>query len=138
MLGHALGLSSNGTHEDQPSANLEVLVRLASDEELAARVDVEDAVELFGSDILDVAKGDDAAVGADDVELAEDPDGLLEHAHDLVDVGHVGLDRGRVGAGLLDGLDDLLGRLLAVGVVNDDFCAATAELESHLPADSTS
>lgn len=136
VLGHTLGLSGDGAHEDQPSADLEVLVRLARHEELAARVDVEDAVELLRGDVLDVAERHHAAVGADNVELAEDLDGLLEHAHDLVDVRHVGLDRGRVRAGLLDGLHDLLGRLLAVGVVDDDFCAAAAELEGHLSADS--
>lgn len=138
MLGHALGLPRDRAHEDQPAADLEVLVRLAGDEELAARVDVEDAVELLGRDVLDVAERDDAAVGADHVELAEHLDRLVEHAHDLVHVRHVGLDRRRVRAGLLDGLHHLLGRLGAVGVVDDDLCAAAAEFEGHLSADSAS
>ena len=109
MLGNSLGLAGDGSHEDQTATNLEVLVGLTSDEELSTGVDVEDAVELLGGDILDVAEGDNTAVGADNVELAELLDGLVEHADDLVDIGDVGLDRGSVGPALLDQVDNLLG-----------------------------
>ena len=78
--GDALGLAGDGPHEDQAAADLEVLVGLAGDEELAARVDGEDAVKLLGGDVLDVAERDDAAVGADNVELAKLVLGLLEEA----------------------------------------------------------
>lgn len=135
VLGNSLGLAGDGSHEDQTATNLEVLVGLTSDEELSTGVDVEDAVELLGGDILDVAEGDNTAVGADNVELAELLDGLVEHADDLVDIGDVGLDGGSVGPALLDQVDNLLGRLFAVGVVDNDLSAATSELESHLPAD---
>ena len=135
MLGDTLGLAGDGAHEDDAAADLEVLVGLAGDEELAAGVDVEDAVELLGGDVLDVAEGHDAAVGADDVELAPEADGLGEHLDDLVHVRHVGLDGPRVGAGLLDGRAHLLSRLLAVGVVDNHLGAAAAELHGHLAAD---
>lgn len=135
VLGHTLGLAGDGPHENQTTADLEVVVRLAGDEELAARVDVEHAVELLGGDVLDVAERDDAAVGADDVQVAPDLLGLGEHLDDLVDVGDVGLDGDGVGAGLLDGLHHLLGGLAAVGVVHDDLGAATPELEGHLTTD---
>ncbi|KAK5624292.1 hypothetical protein RRF57_000007 [Xylaria bambusicola] len=124
--GDALGLARDGAHHDEAAADLEVLVGLAGDEELAARVGGEDAVELLLGDVLDVPEGDDAAVGAHDVQLAEDLDGLVEQRDDLGYLGHVGAHRRRVAAALLDGLHHLLGRLLAVGVVDDDLGAATA------------
>ena len=134
VLGDGLGLARDGPHEDQAAANLEVLVRLAGDEELAARVDVEDAVKLLGRDVLDVAERHDAAVGAHNVEPAKLLVGLLEHADDLFDLGHVGLDGGRVGPVLLDLVDHLLRGGVAVGVVDDHLGAATSELEGHFPA----
>lgn len=137
MLGDTLGLASDGTHEDDTAADLEVLVGLAGNEELATGVDGEDAVELLGGDILDVAEGDDTRVGADNVELAEDLLGLGEHGDNLVNVGDVGLDGSSVGAGLLDGLDDLLGGLGAVGVVDDNLSTATSELKGHLTTNTT-
>lgn len=137
MLGDTLGLASDGAHHDEAATDLEVLVGLAGDEELAAGVDGEDAVKLLGGDVLDVAERDDARVGADNVELAPDLDGLVKELDDLVHVRHVGLDGGGVGARLLDGVDDLLGRLGAVGVVDNDLGAATTQLQGHFPADTT-
>lgn len=137
VLGDGLGLARDGPHEDQAAANLEVLVRLAGDEELAAGVDVEDAVKLLGGDVLDVAERNDAAVGAHNVEPAKLLVGLLKHADDLLDLGHVGLDGGRVGAVLLDLVDHLLRSRVAVGVVDDDLGAATSQLEGHLAANAT-
>lgn len=135
MLGNTLGLAGDGSHEDQTAADLEVLVGLAGDEELATGVDVEDTVELLGSDILDVTEGNNTAVGADNVELAELLHGLVEHADNLVDVGDVGLDGGGIGAVLLDQVDDLLSSGVAVGVVDNDLGTTTSKLESHLATD---
>jgi hypothetical protein len=137
VLGDSLGLASDGSHENETAADREVLVGLARDEELATGVDVEDAVELLGGHILDVAEGDDTRVGADDVELAELLDGLLEEFDDLVDVRHVSLDGGGIGAVLLDEINDLVGGRVAVGVVDNDLGAATSKLKSHLTADTT-
>lgn len=137
MSGDTLGLAGDGSHKNQATTNLEVLVRFTSNEELATGVDREDAVELLGGNILDVAEGDDAAVGADNVELAKLLLGLLEEADDLLNVGDVGLDGGGVGAVLLDLADDLVGGLVAVCVVDDNLGTATSELESHLSADTT-
>jgi hypothetical protein len=134
VLGHGLGLARNGAHEDQTTANLEMLVGLAGNKELAARVDVEDTVELLGCDVLDVAKGHDAAVAAHDVELSKGLDSLLEHAYNLVYLTDVGLDSHSVRARLLDCLHDLLGRRVAVGVVDDHLGTATTELHRHLAA----
>ncbi len=133
VLGDALGLAGDAAHQDQPATLLEVEVGLLGDEELAPRVDVEDAVVLLRRDVLDVAEGHDAAVRADDVQLAEDLDRPLEQGLDLVDVRDVGLDRGRVRPALLDLLHDLLGRLRAVRVVHDDLGAAAPQLEGHFP-----
>ncbi len=101
------------------AADLEVLVRLPGDEKLAAGVDGEDAVEFLGRDILDVTEGYDAAVGAHDVELAERLDGVLKQPDDLVDDRHVSLDGDRIRPALLDGADNLLRRVRAVGIVDN-------------------
>jgi len=134
VLGDELGLAGDGAHEDHAAANLEVLVRLTGDEELATGVDVEDTVKLLGRDILDVAERDDTRVGHADIELAPDLDGLVEELDGLVDVGDVGLDGHGLAAELLDLLDDLVGCVNGVGVVDNDLGAATCELEGHLGA----
>lgn len=131
VLGHALGLAGDGAHEDDAAADGQVLVGLAGDEELAAGVDAHDAVVLLLGDVLEVAEGDDAGVGADDVELAEVLDGEVHHLDGLGDVADVGLVGDGVGAHLLDVLDDLVGGVLGVGVVDDDLGAAAGELDGH-------
>lgn len=47
MLGHAEVLGRVGRHQDNAPALVEMAVRLARDEELRARVDAEDAIELL-------------------------------------------------------------------------------------------
>lgn len=86
VLGDTLSLASDAAHHDEAATDLEVLVGLAGDEELATGVDAEDAVELLWRDVLDVAERDDTAVGADNVELAPDLDGLVKQLHDLVHI----------------------------------------------------
>lgn len=135
VLGDALGLAGDAAHEDEAAPFLEVEVGLLGDEELAPRVDGEDAVELLGRDVLDVPERHHAAVGAHDVQLAEDPRRPLEQRLDLAHVRHVGLDRRRVRPRLLDLLHHLLGRLRAVRVVHDHLRAAASELEGHFPPD---
>jgi hypothetical protein len=137
VLGHALGLAGDGAHEDDAAADGQVLVGLAGDEELAAGVDAHDAVVLLLGHVLHVAEGDDARVGADDVELAEVLDGLVHHLDGLGDVADVGLDGDGVAAHLLDLLDELVGGLLGVGVVDDDLGAAAGELNGHRRANAT-
>lgn len=137
MLWHTLGLTRNAAHQNQPSTNLEGIVRLLGNKELATSVDVENTVKLLGGNVLDVAKGDDTAVGADNVELAPGLLGLGEHGDDLVDIRHVGLDGDGVAAGRLDLGDDFFGRLGAVGVVDDYLCATASELEGHFTADTS-
>jgi hypothetical protein len=137
VLGHALGLAGDGAHQDDAAADGQVLVGLAGDEELATGVDAHDAVVLLLGDILEVTEGDNAGVGADDVELAEVLDGEVHHLDGLVDVADVGLVGDGVGAVLLDLLDELVGGVLGVGVVDDDLCAATSELGGHRRANAT-
>ena len=62
VFGDALGLASDGTHQDDTATHLEVLVCFSCDEELSTGVDVEDAVELLWFDILQVTEGDDTGV----------------------------------------------------------------------------
>lgn len=138
VLRHALGLAGDGAHQDDTAADGKMLVRLAGDEELATGVDAEDAVELLLGDILEVAERDNTGVGADDVELAEVLDGLLHELLGLLDVADVGLEGDGLDAVvLLDLLGELVGSVGAVGVVNDDLCAAAGELLGHCGTDAT-
>lgn len=137
VLGDALGLARDGAHEDEAAADLEVLVGLAGDEELAARVGVEDAVELLLGDVLDVAEGDDTAVGAYDVQLPKRLDRFLEQLDNLGYDAHVGTDGHGVGPAFLDLLHHLLGGVFAIRVVDDYLGAATTQLQRHLSADTT-
>lgn len=137
VLGDTLGLTGDGAHQDDAAADGEVLVGLTGDEELATGVDLEDAVELLLGDVLEVTEGNDTGVGADNVELTEVLDGLVEELDGLGDLTNVGLDGNGVGAVLLDLLDDLVGSVGGVGVVDDDLGTALAELNGHSLADTT-
>jgi hypothetical protein len=131
VLWNTLGLASDGAHQDDAAANLEMPVGFPCNEELSSCVDVEDAVELLWGDILHVAEGDNTGVGADNVELGECLLCLLEHLDGLVDVGDVGLDGDGLAAELLDFLDNQVGSLSAVGVVDNDIGTTAGKLNSH-------
>lgn len=138
VLGHTLGLAGDGAHQDDAAADGKMLVRLAGDEELATGVDAEDAVELLLSDVLDVAEGHDTGVGADDVELTEVLDGLVHELDSLRDVTDVGLQSNGVDLeGLLDFVDNLVGGVGGVGVVDNDLGTTAGELHSHGRTDTT-
>jgi len=53
VLGHTLGLASDGAHQDDAATDRQVPVCLAGNEELATSVDAEDTVELLLLDILE-------------------------------------------------------------------------------------
>ena len=137
MFRHALGLARDGAHQDDPPADLEVLIRFPGDEELAPRVDLEDTVVFLLGDVFEMAEGDDAGVGADNVELAEVLDSRVHQVDDLFDVGDVGFDGNGVGAFAegADLLDDFFGSFGAVGVVDNDFGAPAGEFKSGFSAD---
>lgn len=139
MLGHTLGLAGNGSHEDDAAADFHALVRLLSNEELTASVDAHDTVVFLLSHILEVAEGHNAGVGATDVELAELGDDLVHELGGFLGVGHVGLDGDCVGASLhrFDFLDDFVGGLGAVGVVDGYLGASSSQFQSHLLANPT-
>lgn len=130
---------SNRRHENETSVVLEVLPRGLADEELGAGVEVEDVVVLLLGDLLGLVPALGAGVAHDDVDLAEVLLGLLEQALDFGGLADVGLDGDGfgAGAGLLDELDDLVGRLFAVGVVDDDAGATAAELNGAATTDTT-
>jgi hypothetical protein len=137
VLWNTLGLASDGAHQDDTAADLEVPVCFPSNEELSPGVNVENAVELLWCDILHVAEGNNAGVGADNVELAEVGLGLLEHLDGLVDIGDVGLDGNGLAAHLYDFINDRLSSLRAVGVVDNNICSTLGKLESHRLSDTT-
>ena len=139
VLGDTLGLAGDGAHEDDAATDFHALVGGGGNEELATGVDVEDAVKLLGSDVLEVAKGHDTRVGAANVELAKVGDNVVHELLRLVDIADVGLEGRCVGAVAksLDLLDDLLSTLDGVGVVDGDLCAALGKLNGHSLSDTT-
>lgn len=137
VLGDTLCLAGDGAHKDDATTLFHVLVCLAGDEELAAGVNAHDAVILLFSDVLQVAEGNDARVGAADVNLAEVLNGLVEERDGLGDVGDVGLDGNGIAAHVFDLGNYLVGSFAAVGIVDNHLCTAASELKGHLFADST-
>jgi len=131
VLWDTLGLTGDGAHQDDAAADGEVLVGLTGNEELSTGVDGEDTVEFLLGDVLDVAEGDDTGVGDDNVELTVVGNGLLEHLDGLGDLGDVGLDGNGVTTVGLDVLDDLLGGVGGVGVVDDDLGTTGGELSGE-------
>jgi hypothetical protein len=77
VLGHTLGLTSDGSHQDDAATNFHPLVRLLGDEELTTGVDVEDTVELLRLDIGEVTERDDTRIGAADIEATEVGDDIV-------------------------------------------------------------
>lgn len=139
MLGHTLGLTSDGSHKDDAATNFHPLVRLLSDEELTTSVDIEDPVELLRLDIGEVTKRDDTRVGAADVEAAEVGDDIVHQLGGLLDIANVGLE----GVGVstvsesLNLLDYCLSALDSIGIVDSDLSTALAELNSHRLSNTT-
>lgn len=130
---------SDGRHEDETTVVLEVLPGGLADEELCAGVQVEDVVVLLLGDLLGLVPALGAGVAHDDVDLAKVLLGFLEQTLDLGGLADVGLngDGFGAGAGLLDELDDLVGGLLAVGVVDNNAGSAAAELNGTATTDTT-
>lgn len=137
VLWHTLGLTSDGTHEDNATTNAQVLVCLAGNEELATGVDAEHTVELLLGDVLQVSERDNARVGADNVELAVVLNSLVHELGGLRDITDISLESDSVAAVLLDLVDNLVGRFGGVGVVDDDLCTAAGELCCHGGTDAT-
>jgi len=137
VLGDTLGLTGDGAHQDDAATDGKVLVCLTGDEELTTGVDLEDAVELLLGDILEVTEGNDTRVGADNVELTEVLNSLVEELDGLGDITNVGLDGNSVGTILLDLLDNLVGSLGRVGVVDNNLSTTLSELNGHRLANTT-
>lgn len=127
----------DGRHQHNPATRLDVLVGVLSDEELGARVEIEDFVEVFQGGI---GEGDEffcAGVGHNDVQLTKVLDNLLEERLDGVDLGQVGLERGGVAAEGLDLLHHLLGGVRVSRVVDGYRCAFLGQLESNAGANAS-
>ena len=139
VLGHTLGLTSDGSHKDDAAANFHPLVRLLGDEELTTSVDVEDTVELLRLDVGEVTERDDTRVGTADVEAAEVCNNIVHQLGGLLYIANVGLE----GVGIstvaerLNLLDDCLSALNSISVVDGDLSTALAELNSHRLSDTT-
>lgn len=139
MIPDAQQTGRDGAHQDQAAVVLQVLPGGLADEELGARVQVEDVVELLLGDLLRLVPRFRAGVAHDDVDLAERLLGVLEEAFDLGFLGHVGLDGDGFGAGpgRFNLLAYFVGGGLARGVVHDDAAAALAQLDGAAAADTT-
>lgn len=129
----------DGAHENEAAVVLDVLVRGLPDEELGARVEVEDVVVLLLGDLLRLVPRLGPRVAHDDVDLAKCLLGLGEEPVDLGYFGHVGLDGDGLGA-VVEALDDLayfLGRALGRDVVHHDGSTALAQLDGAAAADAS-
>lgn len=139
MLGHTLGLTGDGSHEDDATTNFHPLIRLLGDEELTTSVDVKDTVELLRLYISEMAEGDDTRVGAANIKAAEVSDDVVHQLNGLLDIANIGLE----GVGVstvsksLDLLDDCLSALDGVGVVDSDLSTALAKLDGHRLSNTT-
>ena len=133
----ALEPGGDGGHEDDAAVVLHVLEGGLADEELRARVEREDVVELLLGDLLGDVPGLGARVAHDDVDAAHGRLGLGEEPLDLGDLADVGLDRDGAGAVVepFDDAADLLGGGLGGDVVDDDAGAAFAHLDGAAAAD---
>ena len=122
MVADALCAGGDAAEHDEPTPVAEVLVGLLGDEQLAARVDGEDAVELLGRDVGNVPEALDARVRHHDVQRpsAEVRHRLLEQGLHLGRVRDVRAD----GDGAVDAVMALdlrhhsLGGAGGVGVVD--------------------
>ena len=114
-----------------------MLVCLLGNEKLRSRVGVEDLVVDLWGDLEERGEVLLSGVGHDNVETAKGLLALLEELDDVRDHGDVGLDGDSVGAELLDLLDDGVGIVGGLSVVDDDFGATGGELKSDTTADTT-
>jgi hypothetical protein len=139
VLGHTLGLTGDGSHEDDPATDFHALVRLLSDKELSTSVDVEDTVKLLRLNVGKVTEGDNTRVGTADVELAEVCNNIVHQLDSLLNVANVGLEGVCIStvAECLDLLNNCLSTLNGVGVVDSDLSTTLAEFNSHRLSDTT-
>src|SRR5215211_5863603 len=129
-LAYIAGLSDEGAHVDDLAPALVRHVR-------QHRVDrVEGAVEVYLYDLVPVVDGefperavyDDPCVVDQDVYPVELLDRLIYQVLGLLRVRDVGLNRDGLPTALRDLVHQLLGRLLAPGVVDDDFGSTARQL----------
>src|SRR5215212_5391744 len=129
-LAYIAGLSDEGAHVDDLAPALVRHVR-------QHRVDgVEGAVEVYLYDLVPVVDGElperavdvDPSVVDQDVYPVEPLQCLIYELLGLLRVRDVSLNRDSFSTALRDLVDQLLGRLLAPGVVDDDFGSSTSQL----------
>jgi len=137
MVLDSLHLRRHAAHEDDASAIFDEVVCCLCDEELSARVEVEDLVVLFWSDFAGLVEGFHARVGDGDVDTAKVVfGGLVERRH-LDGIADIGLDGNSRLSKSLDLINDLLGCAGGAGIVDDEVGAAAGKFESDASTDST-
>ena len=137
MVGNTADGRGDGRGKDDPTASAAVLQALLCDEELAPAVEVEDLVEQLRSNLDFWAPYLHAAVGDDNVKVAEVLDSLLEELRDGGRVADVRLQGDALRAELGQLGNDLFGGLAAATVVDYDVGASPSQLNSNAPADAT-
>src|SRR5215207_10072345 len=129
-LSYIAGLSDEGAHVDDLAPTLVRHVRQHSVDR------VEGAVEVYLYDLVPVVDGElpervvyvDPSVVDQDVYPVEPLQGLIYELLGLLCVRDVSLNRYCFPTAFRDLVDQLLGRLLAPGVVDDDFGSSTSQL----------
>src|SRR5215217_5495701 len=129
-LADIAGLADKGAHVDDLAAALLGHVRQdrADRVEGAVEVYLDDLVPILDRELLQRAVYVDARVVDQYVHPVEFFHGLVYKVLGLLRVRDVSLNRDRFPAVLRDLLNQLLGRFLAPGVVDDDFCPPASQL----------
>lgn len=101
---------------------------LSCHKELSASVEREDTVEFFFCHILQVAEANNAGVADSDINATKMCHSIVEQLRGLRYLADVGFQSDSVRAQVFDLLDDLLGVLSGVCVVDNDLGTQTTQL----------
>ena len=130
--GHA---GCDGRGEYNSPAIGTVLEPVLRNEELASRIEIENAVEIFLCDILLDLESFHTGIRNNEIESAKVREGLLEQGADFSGFGNVGLDGNGAGAEGAELADDAFGGRGGFAVVDYDEGAAGAEFKGYAFAD---
>ena len=128
---HARHAGRDGRGEYDSPAIGAVLESVLRNEELAARIEVENAVEILLRDVLLDLKSFHTGVRNDEIEPAKVREGLGEESVDFGGLGNVGLDGDGAGAEGAELADDAVGGRGGFAVVDYDEGASGAEFKGY-------
>ena len=132
---HAGHAGCDGRGEYDSSAIGAVFEPVLRNEELPARIEIENAVEILLRDVLRELKSFHPRIRNHEIEPPKMRESLLEQGVDFSGFGNVGLDGDGAGAEGVELVDDAFGGRGGFTVVYDDEGAAGAEFKGYAFAD---